>query len=281
MPPQTHFFPRNLPYGRGTRAHWASRPATKLIIFVHGFGGSTVGTWPNFPGLLPQSPSVATADIVFYGYDGRYTQANSSAISFFDFLYKFLGAPEKLINQTQPAEAAARSAFQYADIIIVAHSLGAVVTRRALLHGQEKSKTGTLLPWLETIRMVFFAPAHSGAYAAGIALSFLSSQGWFLGNLIGHFVRYKSPLLSDLEPESPTINELKRDTTEAIKSRKGRSKNHLVANAVVWAEIDKVVRNATFCKDPPPTQLQGKNHTQVCKPAGLTDPIFKAVIEHI
>jgi hypothetical protein len=231
--------------------------------------------------LLPESPTIATADIVFYGYDGLYTQANSSGISFFDFLFEFLAAPENLINGTLPSSSKSRLSFQYTNIIIVAHSLGAVVTRRALLHANHKAKTEAALPWLDTIKMVFFAPAHSGAYAAGVAQSFLSSQGWFLGNVLGHFIQYKSPLLTDLTPESPSIKDLIQDTTKAIESRKGQPKDHLIAKVVIWAEIDKVVRNANFCDDPPPAQLKGKNHMQVCKPRGPTDPIFQTVLQQI
>src|SRR5260370_23024341 len=186
MPTQTHYFPRSLEYGRGTMAHWTCKPADRLVVCVHGFGGSASGTWPDFPALLPQAAALTTRDLIFYGYDGRFTQENSSAISFYDFLEQFLANPVAVVNRTQPPTAPDRVNFVYSRVMIVAHSLGAIVTRRALLHAHQVQLRGSVITWLSTVRMFFFAPAHAGAYAAGVVHSFLTSQSWWLAKIAPH-----------------------------------------------------------------------------------------------
>ena len=75
LPPQNWF-------GIMTRAHWARQPATRVIIFVHGFGGDPINTWANFPEVLRGIDDLADCDFVFYGYDGLTDQANNAAAKF-------------------------------------------------------------------------------------------------------------------------------------------------------------------------------------------------------
>jgi hypothetical protein len=282
MTTQAHYLPFTLDkkYGENTFALWAVDKPQFLIIFIHGFNGSTKTTWPNFPSLLPQSSKAGVCDIVFYGYDGLYTQSNNSAIKFYRFLDDFLREPAKLINETILYDTKKRStSFKYERVIIVAHSLGAVITRQALLRAHSlHHSSGQTLPWLDMIEMIFFAPAHNGAYAASLAHSLLGKLGRTIPSIGGHALLYKMPLIQDLQPSSPVISLLKDNTIKAIKSLPATSrKGYLVARHVVWAELEKTVVNMDYCEDPTAELLDGKDHQGVCKPESSNDRIFTVV----
>lgn len=258
---QRHYLPQALARdGKNTIAHWSIRPATRLVIFVHGFGGDSVGTWPHFPRLLPR-PDL-TFDYLFYGYDGKFTQANSSALVFYKFLDEFLRAPATLVNQTIPTRAR-RARFTYDRVVIAAHSLGAFVARRAILHAHSIQARGTNIPWLPTIRLVLFAPAHNGAYAAELASAFIVDQPWYLGKLVGYFAKYRSPLLRDLMPDSPVLTSLHREMAQLAAA--DGIPAYVRAQRVLLADDERVVINAPFFDDEPPDSLP-TDHFGVCKP---------------
>ena len=277
---QTHFLPRKLKgYKHKIIAQWATGPATKLIIFVHGFAGSSSGTWIKFPSLLPGHPSMNAVDLMSYGYDGKFTQANSSALAFFDFLQTFLKSPAQLMNRTNSLRVSDRVPFAYEKIVIVAHSLGAVISRLALLQAHQRRARGKEFPWLEKVELVLFAPAHLGAYSAEIVHSFLTSQGWWLGNLISHGALSKSPLIIDLVSTSKVITDLEKDTKTALASTGTHGLGHLAAKRVVWALYDKVVKNGQFCDDEPADAPPlNANHVEVCKPRRADDEIISVIL---
>jgi len=254
-------------FGADTRAHWSHDPATHLIIFVHGFGGSPVKTWPQFPTLVTQKTPLPSFDYIFYGYDGVRMQANSSALAFASALDDFLADPAAIINQTIPSMSQ-RAPFSYQRILVVAHSLGAVVTRGALLHAHARRESGVSVPWLDHVRLALFAPAHHGAYTAKIAYSALTSEGWSLGGLLSFFSASQLPLLDDLQPGSTIITELKDRTKTLIDQYKAQGQPvppFLRADAVVWALKDTVVVNSRFFEDDPEVPIDS-GHLGVCKP---------------
>ena len=66
---------------------------------------------------------------------GLYTQAGSSSLLFLQFLEQLFTDINSLIGKSlQP-----RNGFAYSSVVIAAHSLGAVVTRRALLEAARDS----------------------------------------------------------------------------------------------------------------------------------------------
>src|SRR5437016_4078816 len=75
------------------RACWSQHPAGKVVVFVHGYSGSTLGTWSEFESFLPLEPKAAAYDLVFYGYDGVYSDLYGSAVSLYTFLANLLAAP--------------------------------------------------------------------------------------------------------------------------------------------------------------------------------------------
>lgn len=269
MPPlnlnQSHHLPETLgkAFGEGTTAQWAVNPTGKAIIFVHGFQGEALDTWTDFPTLLTEDARLTGVDLIFYGYDGLYTQAGVSSLMFLQFLEQLFTAPNSLLGKAlQP-----RHNFTYSSVVIAAHSLGAVVTRRALLDAEADGSA-----WIDKVRLVFFAPAHSGAYAAVLASAYLSSQDWWLGKIAGAAAAYNLPLLEDLKPGSVVLAALDADTRKALQAKP--KAGHLVAHTVVWADDDKVVINHRFGGDPRAKLIRGSDHRRVCKPLNdFRDPV--------
>ncbi len=269
MSEQQHHFAESLKRGTATSAHWAVSLPRSILVFVHGFCGHAISTWVSFPEMLLADPRTIQTDIVFYGYDGKTRQAGNSSLELLTFLRDVATRPWALSSS---GIGRSRADPPYERIVVAAHSLGAVVTRRALL---DAARVGDA--WLERVRFVLFAPAHNGAYAAVLASAFVSEQDWFLGKLAGAVAQYNIPLIEDLKPDSVVLRRLQDDTRTALgpllAEDPGASPSHLVARAVVWANDDKVVINQPFQCDPLPVLWDG-DHSRVCKPhLGFVDPL--------
>jgi len=275
---QSHYLPAKLTtnYVEPAMLYCSILDPSALVIFVHGFGGSAAGTWPDFHTLLTQTSNHPIKfDAIFYQYDGKFTQANNSAASFRNFLDHFLANPFAVLKPLLPS-GSNRTHCTYKRILLVAHSLGAVVVRRALLDIATYSAASPR-PWLMDTRLVLFAPAHKGAFAASIAQAILSSSRWFLGQLLGRAALYNTPLLSDLLPSSAVLRSLEDETKEVVESKKA-SCPYAIAYQVIWAEHEKVVQNDKFVADPPATLELGRDHMTVCKPKTSSDPVFQHVL---
>lgn len=260
---QTHFFSRPLLFGDAqSRATWAVGPAETLLVFVHGFGGSALATWLQFPTLLMPQQCCRHVDLVFYGYDGLRMRAQNSAIQLRTFLETFLPDPAAHINKTLRGQANRRS-FEYKRIVLVAHSLGAIVVRRALLDALAKNAL-----WVQVCELVLYAPAHMGADVAALATGFLT--GMNLPGIAGvsQIAQYVFQVLQDLLPGSQTLMLLEERTRIEIATRGPAS--YLVARKVLLADNDKVVSPNPFVDDPPAEPLLSGNHTSICKPASST-----------
>ena len=257
---QTHLTTRTL---KGTekpdkdvQALFAAQPDRKAVLFIHGFSGDAIQTWSNFHELLQECPKCSGRDLFFYGYDGLRAEMNASASIFRAFLDRLFGSTEQFLNDNLPPSAQRADDFGYDELVIVAHSLGAVISRRALLDATRKNSD-----WVTKTKLVLYAPAHKGARVADLALEAASSFSF--ARLFGVATRFVSPLIDQLKPGSPALKQLLADTE---KFRQGGANSHLVANKVVIAEHENIVENETFGEDPPPEAIANTSHRSVCKP---------------
>ena len=257
---QTHLLPKLLKGGISAtgeaRVMFSMKPNRKAIVFIHGFNGNAIKTWADFHELLPNSPKSEGRDIYFYGYDGLRSELIASAAIFGNFLNQLFNNITPILkdNLSQPAQRS--SSFAYDEIIIVAHSLGAVISRRALLDAPKRG-----FDWGNKTKLVLYAPAHMGARVVALAIETSSSIP-----ILKYFcslVRFSSPLVEQLQPGSAVLQALKTDTLSAIVNKNNK---HLVAKKVIIAEYEKIVSNDTFAGDPPPVAIPGVNHIGVCKP---------------
>ena len=240
-----------------------NQPANGALIFVHGFGGEAMGTWTDFPGLLGRMPKAAPYDVFYYGYDMR-RQAGISAVGFRNFLAAIAEAPAfDVLNPSLPTPLGQRPrTFRYDHIVIAAHSLGAVVTRLALL--QSKDDAGKPLPWLSKVRLVLFAPAHSGAKVIDFARGLLSI--FSIGKLIETLVRARFQSLDDLDADKPMIRRLEADTLALLNSTDAAAAQCHRA-WVLHAGLEDIVNVAPFAQDLSCEELPDADHMQVCKPS--------------
>jgi hypothetical protein len=156
----------------------------------------------------------------------------------------------------------------YRRIVISAHSLGTVVSRRALLNGYQRRPEAA---WAKKTELVLYAPAHNGAKLFALmseTFGFLM-PGLSIAQLFGKFI-----VLRDLKIGSPALVSLKDELRTLYDSAKTPT---LRAIEVVWARNDSVVSNAVlFPDDPtaPTSNLHGFKHSTVCKPdIGSTLPL--------
>jgi predicted alpha/beta-fold hydrolase len=253
---QTHW-PGKLPCGIDSTALWAIRPAHKLLVFVHGFRGAASTTWNDFSTLLQTERSYAGYDVIFYGYDGFGKQANVSGANLHYDLDDFLTSPTIHINPKLNRKDRRPESFSYERIILVGHSLGAVVARRAVLDAY-----GVGREWAPKVELAFFAPAHIGANVVELASEAATSIP-YIGRLIAPVLRFKGTVLQSLEKNCPTLNKLLSDTEQAVAT----GATYVLAKAVWFGEYENIVDMTRFSQDAIPARpFQGRGHLDVCKP---------------
>lgn len=234
-----------------TVAFYSMLPPRRLIIFVHGFGGNATGTWDEFSKLKNDHERFTESDIIFYGYPSLQQQVNNNALIF----KKFILDNQKPTNDYNDCSYRnITNESEYESIVLVGHSLGAIIIRRALLTLKQEGGHNVLL---DKIKMLLFAPAHKGTL---IKASYIS--GPTLLGVLGSIGIYKTPSFSNLQSNSATITSLLQDTQHYIDIG---DFDFTIAAKVIWANEDQIVENDRFFLDPVAIPEEG-SHTSICKP---------------
>ena len=95
------------------------------IIFVHGFGGDAGETWGNFPTFIKEDEALKGWDIYSVGYNTSLLPDIQGIWSSNPNVTALAGFFRTLIND--------RFGLSYKKISIIAHSMGGLVTQRAIL----------------------------------------------------------------------------------------------------------------------------------------------------
>ena len=245
-----HYSPTPLSYGEKTVSFCSFASPKDLMIFIHGFNGDATETWKEFPELLTTHQKFQYTDIAFFGYDSLKGQAGNLRIKFF----KAVDALSKPYSIQEYPQRDLPVNFTYERIIIVAHSLGAVVTRMMLLYAKQKQ-----VSWLCNCNLIFYAPAHWGSR---IPENF---KECFFGVsvLLQAFAVTKYPIIKDLTEGSLVLTNLKTDIDKILQTE---SNCNFIKAKVVWAERENVVINYSYGQDEPEDEILGTTHTSVCKP---------------
>lgn len=262
----SHYAPLSLQLdiARGTRIRFAHNPCGRVIVFVHGFKGNATDTWVDFPTMTPDRANCSGADLIFYQYDSLKTQPTITAGLLRKFIQSLWMDAAAISNATLPSAAHRPSRFRYEKLTLVAHSLGAVVTRLAMIDAIRARPMPD--PWVCQTKLFLFAPAHKGAEITRLAVEGLSGLpviGAYLNPLFSLF-RQRYPVLRALVPGSTVLRELEERTIELLRAPGGAP---LRAAGVVWGQHDNVVENLVFGDDPPSEVILGKGHLDVCKPS--------------
>jgi len=268
-----HNWPVRLSYGAGTVAYWSKNVVCRLVVFVHGFRGYAVKTWMEFPSLLEEDATLGDCDLIYYGYDSpNYSVAVSG-----ERLYRMLdwagGDSGVLVDESLPPSAGRRGdGGSYWVIVVVAHSLGAVIARQALLLANERRR-----PWADRIRLLLFAPAHTGSDVVQMAATFLGVFKPLSPDMVKAGVELLWPVLKDLDVESETWKRLERDVEAAVPV--GDGPHCLKAHAVLLGAEDRIVRPLRFGRDPSLVIIEGRDHVNICKPDRRYGDPLRALME--
>jgi len=248
-------------------------PGQTAIIFLHGWGGSGAETWEAFPPALRALPQATGADVFFLQYPSRDKSAAVCGGKVAEFLRDLLRAPsEQIVNPSLPSSASPRAPATYQHILIVGHSMGAAVGRRAVLDLDRDDLTDEER---HRIRMLFFAPAHKGSSLPLLIRSGLHLD-WLPGStLVGAALTTYYRSLHDLAEDSTFLTTLEGDSKAARDERaRGHATPAAAAAAVRYlrarvchADGDKVVAQDRFDDDFRPAQtIRHTNHRSICKP---------------
>lgn len=235
----------------------------QLLVFVHGFNGTAVGSWNNFSSFLCQYGKLGQTDMVFYGYNSLERGRGAGGFSS-DFLTFLKEEIEKRSNRSRLDQKVRERRLEqrnYEKITIVAHSLGAIVVRKALLGAKADNVT-----WLSKIQMMLFAPAHLGAKIEKLIFGILDIV--MVTRILGGITKHNWPVLSDLERESDLLKKL--ETMSLYYLNKGEG-DFTKARMVVHSYKDGIVTNDRFCEDPQQIDIKNSTHKSVCKPTDNYD----------
>lgn len=244
-----------LEWGRESIGYFSKQAASRLLVFVHGFGGGASSTWAGAEVALVADPKAAATDIIFYGYRSLRTQPEISAGILREFLDDASAASASW-NAIASRAVGASVTRTYDEILIVAHSLGAAVSRRAVLDAISEGSS-----WASKVRLVLFAPAHNGAYLSKLQTEIPGSVGALIGSLVT-FAKVGVLSLDGLQPGSTFLTRLLQDSEQAL----GQGWEEQVrAQKVIFGEHERVVVPGRFLVDPPARNWAGYGHCGICR----------------
>lgn len=253
-----HTLPTPLNWPAGSIAYFAKVPARRLLIFVHGFRGKAFETWLGMDAILNADQKLADTDVVFYGYRSTASRAAMSAGMFRQFVDEAAERGETWAQTTATATGDLRSDRPYGEIVIVAHSLGAAISRRAILDAIKLDRS-----WPSRTKLLLFAPAHLGSTVEELLRITSGSINSILSNLFA-LAAVRMPVLLDLKRDSDFVQTLRIETQARLDSGWNAP---LKATTVIFGQHEKVVEVANFCADPPPNVWEDHDHVSVCKGA--------------
>ena len=256
----------------GTELKLVTTPS-RLVVFVHGFGGEPVASWAHFA-LGSGSPWWDAADLLFVGYDSTRLDVLgvASALRFliqrtFPHLageYLYAGGA-----YLRPPDAPA-----YSELIVVGHSLGGVVVRRAIVdmvNAATHDGTVETDPALSQGRLCLFSPATAGFDPTGDFGLFVE----LIGQKLLRMSLRSPPALRALRPGSAELASCQRTTEVAQRDHEAI---RLLQPQTVWANPDHIVVALNYDTDLPSYPAFERNHRNVCKP-NFAYPLPWSVVE--
>lgn len=267
MPEQTHSACRaGLPEGWVLYA--AHTRPERLVAFVHGFRGGAVRTWRQFPTTAHTDAWWQASDLIFVGYDSIRENISGVATRLRRELPKFFPSIRDDQLRTLLTFREDGEAVEYQDLVLVGHSLGGLILRRALADCaqawlQELSDDPEApRPDLLRASVRFFSPASAGFRSAGALGVLQASPGWAGLNMLLR----RSSAFTDVQPTSPVLQRTRERTERLVRSHPDRFR--ALQPQILWANPDNVVNTERYETDPVDDAMDGKSHSSVCKPKG-------------
>ncbi|WP_024477443.1 alpha/beta hydrolase [Arthrobacter sp. CAL618] len=236
--------------------------AERLVVFIHGFNGKAISTWNEFPGSGRTSDWWKESDMLFVGYDSKRDNITAVASRIRDRLPDFYPTPHQGAMTVGGIPARADTTSSYKELIVVGHSLGGLIARRAMADAAQEhldsSDASTAPDNTEILdaQLRLFSPASAGFRAAGLLGAVRASGLW--PALFLYLSR--SSAFTDLQPGSTTLLDTRR-RTEALASTYGSLRAR-----ILWASPDDVVIPERYDTDYVEYLADGRDHGSVCKP---------------
>lgn len=267
-----------LPARSNALVRWSKKPIGNAVVFIHGFGGHPTNTWNEFQHYLLYDKYFSGDDIFFFTYDSRKVWLSDSAHSLHFLLDILFNHTNKLYSHLLDIfpDRSGSNLKNYKKALLVAHSAGAAVLRRALLDQckhEELLEQNSPTRWVQNTNSILFAPAHTGANIT--ALASIAFDKLNLG-IISPAVLYFLPVLKDLQPNSKFLTALWND---AEKFTQNNNNKCLCAKRIIRAMNDKIVERTDFICDLPATDIVEKDHRNVCKPNSYYETPYNIVEE--
>lgn len=234
--------------------------AERLVVFVHGFGGSGTRTWRGFEPSRLANPWWSVADLVFLDYSSLRVEIALTATRLRELLAELL--------RNGPPPGSGPREVPYKELILVGHSMGGVVIRTMILEvaaartvsqGEAADASQGVRDRILSAKIRLFAPATAGARPTGL----LSLAGARTSRTL-----HALPTYQELLDPSLLLLPL-RDRTEK------EVRGHTAGTAdCLWASKDRVVTHGVpYANDGFDGFLRHTNHLSVCKPASTPEAI--------
>ena len=221
--------------------------STKVAIFVHGVMGDAESTWkacecgPGWPEFFGDDPKLTDYDVFVFSY---YSPAFAQALSIQD-------VASQLILDLEQAEILLLNSRYRDGIVFIAHSMGSLVVREALLD-KSWDDYGLHVPLV-----VSFAPPNGGSHYADLVrplsnnkqFSDLAASGSFTKTLDRHW------------------QEERDQRTKVACAYETRAYPGLGEVIVDWADV--TAGNQSFVA----LQSFDEDHSSIVKPRGLFDRV--------
>ncbi|KAI1741935.1 hypothetical protein F4680DRAFT_446481 [Xylaria scruposa] len=167
------------------------------ILLIHGLGGTSLRTWCHgrdldnlWPRLwLPHEEGFSTARVLTYGYNAHFSKKEQASLAIGDF------ANDLLFRMKYSENGSER--LGQVPIIIVAHSMGGLVFKKAFIHGLLNDEFRDIISMIKSV--LFLATPHRGTDLAETLNKILTSS------IFGHSPK---DYVMELARKSPTIDEL-------------------------------------------------------------------------
>lgn len=229
-----------------------SRPSESsrcVIVFVHGILGDPIATWQDFPQYLATAPRLSRCDIAQFCYPTRIFGERQTIDTIASILVGWLE----------------QHLARYSHVFILAHSLGGLVVRRAIvrLYGVEGRRLSQFCQKLRSV--IFFAVPHRGS--------------WLASRMRHVPILGQNALVHELAQNSPPI-EILRSAVSAIRTAAQRTGAAYPETLVVYGTADWIVpqESSSGTDDEQYVLAVPGNHTDITKPQSSDDTVVRLIV---
>ena len=237
----------------------------RLVVFVHGFRGNVLGSWMDFPDSYRMGDWWRESDLLFVGYDSLRETIAGVAGRLRTQLPRFYPQPPKSLVEAAGIPLRDDVGY-YESMIMVGHSLGGVVVRRAVVDAAQEwidrcaNDPRTPKPAILGAQIRLFSPASAGFQAAGLLGVLKASPGWWGLNM---YLR-NSSAYSDLQPGSLVLAAIRSRTEQLVEL--DATKFSALRARILWANPEDVVISERYDTDYVEAIADNVSHKSVCKP---------------